>query len=83
VDLRVRLRRQTGRSQGRRHRLVREWERLYRIYIADRRAAEAKLANGENAELNETTLNGSPISATIDDFTKPNHMEACATPPGR
>ena len=63
--------------------LVREWERLYRIYIADRCAAEAKLANGENAELNETTLNGSPISATIDDFTKPNHMEACATPPGR
>jgi hypothetical protein len=58
-----------------------EFERLYRIYIADRRAAETKLLGGEEAELNETTLNGSPISETIADFTKPNDMEACAPPP--
>ncbi len=59
---------------------IEEFERLYRIYIADRRAAELKLAAGEAAELNETTLNGSPISDTITDFTNPNRMAACAPP---
>jgi hypothetical protein len=59
---------------------VAEFERLYRIYIADRRAAEAKLASGEAAELNETTLYGSPISDTIRDFTNPNRMPNCAPP---
>ena len=64
-------------------RLVDEWERLYRIYIADRRDAEAQLASGRLVELNETTLNGSPISATITDFTNPNKMSACAPPVGQ
>lgn len=59
---------------------VAEFERLYRIYIADRREAEAKLAAGEAAELNETTLYGSPISDTITDFTNPNRMPNCAPP---
>ena len=62
--------------------LVDEWARLYRIYIADRRATEVKLAKGEKAELNETTLDGSPISAAIGDFTKPNYMDACSVPSG-
>lgn len=62
--------------------LIGTWESMYRTYIADRRATEAKLANGEEAELNETTLNGSPISATIGDFTKPNRMDSCAVPTG-
>ena len=62
--------------------LIAKWEGMYRTYIADRRATEAKLAAGEKAELNETTLNGSPISATIGDFTKPNRMDACSTPSG-
>ncbi|MCU1366260.1 MAG: hypothetical protein JWL72_2906 [Ilumatobacteraceae bacterium] len=62
--------------------LVGEWERLYRIYIQDRRATEVKLAKGEKAELNETTLDGSPISAAIGDFTKPNYMDACSVPTG-
>lgn len=59
---------------------VNEFERLYRIYIADRHAAETLLASGEAAELNETTLNGSPISDTINDFTNPNRMSSCAPP---
>jgi len=63
--------------------LVGEWERLYRIYIADRRATEAKLATGTRVELNETTLNGSPISLTITDFTNPNRMQSCAPPVGQ
>ncbi|MCU1365668.1 MAG: hypothetical protein JWN39_1307, partial [Ilumatobacteraceae bacterium] len=62
--------------------LVGEWERLYRIYIQDRRATEVKLAKGEKAELNETTLDGSPISDAIGDFTKPNYMDACSVPTG-
>jgi hypothetical protein len=61
-------------------RKVAEFERLYRIYIADRRAAEVKLKNGEAAELNETTLNGSPLSDSINDITNPNRMTACAPP---
>ena len=64
-------------------RLVDEWERLYRIYIGDRRAAEAQMAAGKRVELNETTLNGSPISMTIADFTNPNRMQACAPPVGQ
>ena len=63
--------------------LIGKWESLYRTYVADRRATEAKLAKGEKAELNETVLNGSPISDTIGDFTKPNRMDACSVPAGR
>lgn len=59
---------------------VAEFERLYRIYIADRRQAEVKLASGDAAELNETTLYGAPISDTIMDFTNPNRMPNCAPP---
>jgi len=62
--------------------LIAEWDSLYRTYIADRRATEKKLAAGEAAELNETTLNGAPISATIADFAKVNNMESCSAPTG-
>lgn len=62
--------------------LIGEWTKLYRIYIADRRATETKLLAGEKVELNETTVNGSPISDSISDFTKPNLMEACSAPSG-
>ena len=62
--------------------LIGEWDKLYRTYIADRRATEKKLAAGEAAELNETTLNGAPISDTIADFTKVNRMDSCAPPTG-
>lgn len=64
-------------------RLVGEWERLYRVYIADRRAVESRLLSGEAVELNETTINGSPISLTIGDFTKHNRMVSCSAPSGR
>lgn len=62
--------------------LIAEWDRLFRIYLADRRATEARLAAGEAAELNETTLKGAPISASIADFTKVNRMDSCAAPTG-
>ena len=62
--------------------LIDEWDGLYRTYIADRRATEKKLAAGEAAELNETTLHGSPISATIADFAKVNNMDSCSAPTG-
>jgi hypothetical protein len=62
--------------------LISEWDKLYRIYIADRRATEKKLAGGEAAELNETTLNGAPISDSISDFTKVNNMDSCSAPTG-
>ena len=64
-------------------RLVDQWEELYRLYIADRREVEQRLLSGEAVELNETTLNGSPVSLTIDDFTKHNRMTACSAPSGR
>ncbi len=60
--------------------LVAKFDELYRTYIADRRATEVKLANGEKAELNETMLNGSPVSETIADFTRPNLMNSCSVP---
>ncbi len=64
-------------------RLVDEWEELYRIYIADRRDVERRLLDGEAVELNETTVNGSPVSLTIGDFTKHNRMVSCSAPSGR
>jgi hypothetical protein len=62
--------------------LIAEWDRLYRIYITDRRATEVKLVAGEAAELNETTLHGAPISESIADFTKVNRMASCSAPTG-
>jgi hypothetical protein len=64
-------------------RLVGEFETLYRTYIADRRDVERRLLAGEAVELNETTINGSPVSLTIGDFTKHNRMESCSAPSGR
>ncbi|MEO6124082.1 MAG: hypothetical protein ABIR32_10260 [Ilumatobacteraceae bacterium] len=64
-------------------RLVNEWESLYRTYIADRREVETRLLGGEAVELNETTLNGSPVSLTIGDFAKHNKMPTCQVPAGR
>jgi len=64
-------------------RLVNEWESLYRTYIQDRRDVETRLLAGEAVELNETTLNGSPVSLTIGDFTKHNRMVSCSVPSGR
>lgn len=64
-------------------RIINEWVRLYRIYLQDRKDVTAKLLAGQAVELNETTLNGSPISQTIGDFTKPNFMESCQVPSGR
>ena len=64
-------------------RLVGEWERLYRIYIQDRRDVETTLLAGTATELNETTINGSPVSLTIGDFTKHNRMVSCSVPSGR
>ncbi|MEI7753544.1 MAG: hypothetical protein WCJ32_03865 [Actinomycetota bacterium] len=58
--------------------LVNKFDELYRVYISDRRATEIKLASGEEAELNETMLSGSPVSATIADFTRPNLMNSCS-----
>ena len=60
--------------------LVDQFESLYRTYIQDRREVAVRLANGEAAELNETMLQGSPISETIADFTRPNLMESCSAP---
>ena len=64
-------------------RLVDTWATLYRTYITDRRDVEVRLLGGEAVELNETTLNGSPVSLTIGDFTKHNRMESCSVPAGR
>lgn len=64
-------------------RLVAQWEKLYRIYIADRRDVEGRLLAGQAVELNETTLNGSPVSLTIGDFTNHNRMPSCSVPSGR
>ncbi|MEI7617433.1 MAG: hypothetical protein WCK14_02345 [Actinomycetota bacterium] len=58
--------------------LVNKFDELYRTYISDRRATEAKLATGEKAELNETMFSGSPVSETIADFTRPNLMNSCS-----
>jgi hypothetical protein len=61
--------------------LIAEFERLYRIYLEDRRSTTDKLLNGQLVELNETLENGAPVSKIIADFTSVNRMDSCQVPP--
>ncbi len=69
-------------SSAQDQKLIAEWNKLYRIYISDRRLTEKKLAAGQASELNETTLDGAPISSSIADFTSVNRMPSCSAPTG-
>ena len=69
-------------SSAQDQKLISEWNTLYRIYISDRRLTEKKLGAGQASELNETTLNGAPISSSIADFTSVNRMPSCSAPTG-
>ncbi len=61
-------------------RLIAEYERLYRVYIADRKVAQNLLQAGTMTELNETLENGSPVSKILADFVSVNLMDACRVP---
>ncbi len=56
------------------------WIADYRIYLADRTEMVARIRAGENVLLNETQINGSPISNFINDFARQNNMKSCQTP---
>ncbi len=60
--------------------IVPKWIADYRTYLADRTDMVARLRAGENVLLNETEVNGSPISNFINDFARQNEMKSCQTP---
>lgn len=60
--------------------IVPRWIADYRTYLADRTEMVARVRAGENVLLNETEINGSPISNFINDFARQNNMSSCQTP---
>ena len=60
--------------------LVDEFERLYRVYLGDRKTTTDKLLAGQMVELNETLENQAPVSKIIADFTSVNRMDSCQVP---
>lgn len=60
--------------------IVPRWIADYRIYLADRTDMVTRIRSGENVLLNETQINGSPISNFINDFARQNNMKSCQTP---
>lgn len=60
--------------------LARRWAGYYRTLIEDRRDYTQVLRSGKNPPFPETTIEGSPISEYINDFTVANRMKACSSP---
>lgn len=56
------------------------WTRYYRVWIVDRRAYTDVLREGRNPPFPESTVDGSPISEYINDFTVANRMKPCSAP---
>lgn len=60
--------------------LAERWAGYYRTLLADRRDYTEVLRAGDNPPFPETTIDGSPISEYINDFTVANRMKACSSP---
>ncbi len=60
--------------------LAEKWASYYRTLLADRRDYTEVLRAGDNPPFPETTVEGSPISEYINDFTVANRMKACSSP---
>ncbi len=60
--------------------LVPLWITDYRVYIADRGAYVANLRLGKIGKLNETLVEGVPISEKISKFARENRMTSCQVP---
>lgn len=60
--------------------LANRWAEYYRILVNDRRDYTTVLRAGDNPPFPETTIDGSPISEFINDFTVANRMKACSSP---
>jgi hypothetical protein len=61
--------------------LLTDYEKYWRILIADRRAYTAQLRTFDLQPYYETLVDGGPVSNTIVDFTTVNEITACR-PPG-
>jgi len=61
-------------------RLLATWIGYYRQLIVDRLDYTDVLRTGENPPFPETTIDGSPISEYINDFTVANRMKPCSSP---
>jgi hypothetical protein len=61
--------------------LLTDYEKYWRILIADRRAYTAQLRTFDLQPYYETLIDGGPVSNTIVDFTTVNEITACR-PPG-
>ena len=60
--------------------LAERWAGYYRTLVEDRRDYTVVLRAGDNPPFPETTIDGSPISEYINDFTVANRMKACSSP---
>lgn len=60
--------------------LAERWAEYYRTWLDDRREYTDVLRAGDNPPFPETTIEGSPISEYINDFTVANRMKACSSP---
>ncbi|MSO58843.1 MAG: hypothetical protein EXQ63_00765 [Ilumatobacteraceae bacterium] len=60
--------------------LVPLWIADYRVYISDRGRYIAKLRDGKSGRLNETLVEGVPISEKISKFARENRMTSCQVP---
>jgi hypothetical protein len=61
--------------------LIATFEKYYRVILSDRRAYTAKLRSFENANYEETSVDGGPVTNVVTDFTSGNNIKACV-PPG-
>jgi len=60
--------------------LLDTWIGYYRQLVVDRRDYTLVLRGGDNPPFPETTVEGSPISEYINDFTVANRMKPCSAP---
>lgn len=60
--------------------LVADYERYYRLVIADRRVYSARLRELDLRPYGETLVDNGPVSNVLIDFSTVNQMQSCAPP---
>lgn len=60
--------------------LVDDYERYYRLVIADRRVYTERLRQGDDRPYGETLVDNGPVSNVLIDFVTVNQMQSCAPP---
>lgn len=60
--------------------LVPLWIADYRVYISNRAEYISQLRAGQSGRLNETVVEGVPISEKISKFARENRMKSCQAP---